>query len=530
MLQLGILVDRNESNAWIVEIIRRLRSSTFATVRVVLVQDSKRETDGKVGSLLFRLYEQWDYNRNRSEGDPFGAADLSEALRGIRSISADDPDEVAELTGESLDLLLCFAPTQVSLQGFRYGVLTIRHAGGRAGLPGSFGFWPIYRAEVASETRLVFQKDWQNDGVQYVSFAATDKRSLHGNRAMPLWKAVEMVQRALRELDLDGAKFLASLPSVTTPDPSGMADRYPTNIQMLAFLARSATYWAKVRAGLSQEWPAYKWFIVVRRRLPERRFDDPHGYIPVPCPKDRFYADPFIVEKDGRTYIYFEDFRYSENRACISCCEILPNGSTSQPFEVLRRPYHLSYPFIFEDQGAVYMVPESKSAKKVELLRAVNLPNEWESVGLLMENVYAVDTVIKKIGDKYWMFSSLSDGRFSNSDELSLFCSDSLRGPWQPHPKNPLVSDVRRARSAGTLFEDGGRMIRPSQNCGKAYGYGLVFSEIVTLTEVEYEERVVSSLDPQLVDKCAGNHTYNRTAEFEVTDRMLPEGIIRPTS
>ncbi len=83
------------------------------------------------------------------------------------------------------------------------------------------------------------------------------------------------------------------------------------------------------------------------------------------------------------------------------------------------------------------------------------------------------------------------------------------------------MSDVRRARSAGWLFDDGGRLIRPSQDCSLAYGYALVFSEVVKMTETEYEERVISRIEPGAFAGVA-NHTYNRTARFEVVDRDLP--------
>jgi len=115
----------------------------------------------------------------------------------------------------------------------------------------------------------------------------------------------------------------------------------------------------------------------------------------------------------------------------------------------------------------------------------------------------------------------VSNGKYSNSDELCLFFADALMGPWTPHRGNPVLSDVRRARPAGTLFYEEGRLIRPSQDCGKAYGYALVFSEVLTLSETEYEERQIGRLDPGLVAGCVGTHTYNRTEQFEVVDRTL---------
>ena len=121
------------------------------------------------------------------------------------------------------------------------------------------------------------------------------------------------------------------------------------------------------------------------------------------------------------------------------------------------------------------------------------------------------------------MFVGMSSGRYSTCDELALFSAESLDGAWTPHPRSPVVSDVRRARPAGRLFYESGKLIRPSQDCAKAYGYGLVFSEIVTLTETEYEEREVGRIDPDWLAGNQGTHTYTRSSRFEVIDGNLPQ-------
>jgi hypothetical protein len=235
-------------------------------------------------------------------------------------------------------------------------------------------------------------------------------------------------------------------------------------------------------------------------------------------PSDRFYADPFLFEKDGKTYLFLEDMRYSEGRALISYCELNSDGTHGPIIEVLRRPYHLSYPFLFEEDGEIYMIPETKGNRTVELYRATSFPNEWTLESTLLSDIYAVDATIHKQDGKYWMFVGISNGRYSNCDELGIYLSSALKGPWMPHSLNPVVSDVRRARPAGAFFRDQGRLIRPSQDCAKAYGYAIVFSEVVTLSETLYEERPISRLDPDWVKGNLGTHTYTCTDLFEVID------------
>jgi hypothetical protein len=245
---------------------------------------------------------------------------------------------------------------------------------------------------------------------------------------------------------------------------------------------------------------------------------DPTGYKLMLPPKDRFYADPFLFEKDGKAYLFLEDLRYSEGRALISCCELNPDGTHGPNLRGAAPPYHLSYPFLFEENGQIYMIPETKGNRTVELYRATNFPNEWTLESVLLENIYAVDATIHQSDGKYWMFVGISNGRYSNCDELGIYFADALTGPWTPHPANPVVSDVRRAPPAGALFQNQGRLIRPSQDCAKAYGYAIVFSEVITLSETEYDERPIARLDPDWVKGNLGTHTYTRTGQFEVID------------
>jgi hypothetical protein len=78
---------------------------------------------------------------------------------------------------------------------------------------------------------------------------------------------------------------------------------------------------------------------------------------------------------------------------------------------------------------------------------------------------------------------------------------------------------------AGALFYDGDRLIRPSQDCAKAYGYALVFSEVLSLTDTEYQERPIARLDPGWVRGNLGTHTYTRTEQFEAIDGNFPAWI-----
>jgi hypothetical protein len=114
------------------------------------------------------------------------------------------------------------------------------------------------------------------------------------------------------------------------------------------------------------------------------------------------------------------------------------------------------------------------------------------------------------------------------ADELCLFHATSLRDAWTPHPMNPVVSDVRRARPAGRVIARDGMLIRPSQDSSRRYGYATVFNRITTLNDTEYAEEPIGRLEPGWMRGNRATHTFNADGRYEVVDaqrrsvRLLP--------
>ncbi len=543
VLRLGIVLECATAAAWVAKVVEDLQSSEFAELSAVILvstsaEPAKRSLRASMQEhwrfSLFRLYEGWDYRRNKAAHDALAPRDLSDLLMGVPAFAARPdsgilPDEqLAEMQERKLDVILSFSPSPLSglADAARFGLWSIRfdqddHNARR----NPAMFWRIFDRNPVSP--CVVQVDRAGERrIAYEGYAATDPASLYRTRNPAYWKIAEAAVRALRKLHLGGAEYMDSLAaSEVQPGTASRRKRTLNSFSMAAFMGHELVRWCRARATSLQASAPPKWCIGIRCRTAGRRFDDPSGYTLMASPADRFYADPFLFEHDGKTFLFFEDFRYPEGRAVISCCVLAADGTPSSPYEVLRRPYHLSYPFLFVDEGEIYMIPETRGNRAVELYRATDFPRAWIGEGDLLSGIDAVDSTIQRIEGRLWMFTGVSNGNYSNSDELAIFSSDSLRGPWKPHPQNPVVSDVQRARPAGMLFYESSRLIRPSQDCGKAYGYALVFSEILRLTETEYEERLVGRIMPERIPHAISNHTYNRTERFEVVDRTLPARI-----
>ena len=242
-------------------------------------------------------------------------------------------------------------------------------------------------------------------------------------------------------------------------------------------------------------------------------------------PKDRFWADPFIVYKNEKYYVFFEELIYSEKIGHISLIEIDKNGNHSKPEKILDLPFHLSYPFIFEFEKNYYFIHASisKNRASVDLFKCIEFPYQWEFYKELIPNTPLVDTTLFYHKNKWWLFACLAnnDGT-SLSKNLVLYYNDSLiSNSWISHPQNPIISDMSKARPAGNIFNMQDRLIRPSQNCSKYYGHGLCFNEILKLTETEYEEKLIQSFEPKLNNDFIGMHTFNRKNNLTIIDVIL---------
>jgi hypothetical protein len=121
---------------------------------------------------------------------------------------------------------------------------------------------------------------------------------------------------------------------------------------------------------------------------------------------------------------------------------------------------------------------------------------------------------------------SLAEPGATLTDELHLYSSTDLTGPWEAHPQNPIVSDVRSARPAGRIFRHGAHLIRPAQDCSRAYGFAVVLNRIDALTSSDYRETTIARIDPAWQPGLSATHTYNFTDAVEVIDGQ--RSVLRP--
>jgi hypothetical protein len=237
-------------------------------------------------------------------------------------------------------------------------------------------------------------------------------------------------------------------------------------------------------------------------------------------PKDRYWADPHVIQNNHEYYIFVEEYIYKNKKGHISVIEMDEHGNFKEPVPVLEKDYHLSYPFVFQWEGKHYMVPETRDNGTVELYECTDFPHVWEFKMNLMENVNAFDATLLHWDEKWWLFVGMYEHEgVGHSSELFIFSSSELfTNKWKPHPLNPVISDIKRARPAGRIFDKNGKIYRPSQDCSAIYGSGFNINEIERLSEIEYAERQVVSVKPDWDKGIRGTHTFTYEGQLTIID------------
>ena len=198
-----------------------------------------------------------------------------------------------------------------------------------------------------------------------------------------------------------------------------------------------------------------------------------------------FVADPFMLRRDDTWDMFFEVLHTTTQLGEIGLATSRDALTWTYDRIVLREPFHLSYPHVFEWQNQYYMLPETLNAGAVCLYKALDFPYNWSVVARLIEGQLA-DPSLLRFNVCWWLFACSTPYQH---DTLRLYFANELTGAWTEHPKSPLIQNDRcRARPAGRNLNFDNRVFRFAQDCGPQYGSGVRAFEITKLTQDDYAE------------------------------------------
>jgi hypothetical protein len=153
---------------------------------------------------------------------------------------------------------------------------------------------------------------------------------------------------------------------------------------------------------------------------------DPAGARPNAPAQNVYHADPFLWQRDGYDYCFFESYDYRTAKGHISVGRFV-DGQLSDIRTAVQTDYHLSFPFLFEYGGELFMMPEACAKKRLEVWRCTGFPDRWELHSTAMEGVTAADSSMAEIGGQ-WCCSPISRPIRSATPTPSFTCSKSM-GP-----------------------------------------------------------------------------------------------------
>ena len=221
---------------------------------------------------------------------------------------------------------------------------------------------------------------------------------------------------------------------------------------------------------------------------------------------DGYIADP--MPWPGRTdLILCEQFSHGSGRGSLRALTIADHGIVANEEVALPVGCHLSYPFAWAEMGRVLCLPEMGACRR-QVIYELHQGASPTPVCVVAENVSMADPTLFRSDGLYWI--AYTDGDIGLYDNLCLLWAEHLEGPWHPHRANPVKFDVRSSRGAGALFQSGGRLIRPAQDCSRTYGGAVVLNRVVDCTTMAYREERVASVLPDPAGRFPdGLHTFS---------------------
>jgi hypothetical protein len=202
----------------------------------------------------------------------------------------------------------------------------------------------------------------------------------------------------------------------------------------------------------------------------------------VPAPGSlRYLADPFGLWRDDRLHVFAEWFDYRDAIGRIAVSIYDADLRLIDQRVVLREPWHLSYPFVFEAEGETWLMPESFQSGGLTLYRAVSFPHRWEAAIRIELDTVPLDATPLHHDGLWWIFYAPAYPVTARLTHLCAAYADRLGGPWHAYSGNPVLVDPLGARPGGTPVRHGGVLHMPLQGCAGTYGAELRLLRIDTL-------------------------------------------------
>jgi hypothetical protein len=400
-------------------------------------------------------------------------------------------EDIQTIRGYDLDFILRFGFGIIRgeiLKAARYGIWSFHHDDEEKyrGTPPCF--WEIYNNDKVTGAMLQRITDKLDAGVVLKKgFFKTVNYSYARNIDTAYFESTRWPAQVCIDIINGNADYLNAPPSKT----KAPIFRPPNNLQMLLFLIKILRNFIAEAFNLIFRHEQWNIGIVYKsiHSFLKPEFKPKIRYIPHKK-SNNFLADPFGIIKNKRLTILCENFDYQSSKGNISSIK-LTGKAFSQPKVAIDSSVHMSYPYLFRHRGKIYCIPETSQAEEICLYEAKKFPYRWSKVATLIKNVPAIDPTIFRYKGIWWL--TFTD---KSSHNLFIWYAHNLLGPWKSHANNPVKTDIRSTRPAGTPFIHNNYLYRPAQDCSKTYGGRIVVNRVIKLSPAEFKEEQVAVIEP----------------------------------
>ena len=512
-LRVGIFADSSRQPRWLVESLARIATSDFAEICVLASRDAPATAPSALWNSYKRV-DRWIFGGP----DPLRAMPVEALVPPAKRMAFAPDDEAWRSRVGKLGL-----DVAVTLGTLDDGM--VQDLAWYGAWRYSFGDAQLAAPQLAAVREVIEDNPVVASGIHIrrglsrrlacPSYSRTIPFSLARSHDRLFGKAGDFLERSLKRLHEEGDGWLERQQIPGHPAAEAPVRNVAETVRGIATLGARVA-----KRTVESCFTVGQWSLAFRFATDETWDGDLAAFHRLVPPPDRFWADPFPIEANGRHYIFFEELPFATGKGHISVVEVRRDGTASEPVRVLERDYHLSYPFLVEDGGNLYMIPETAQNNTVEIYRCEEFPHRWTRERVLIDGVFCADATVFRRGgsnDRWWMFANSGSADAGFDDELNLFSADRLLGDWTPHRANPVKSDVRSSRPAGRLFSRDGELYRPGQICAPLYGSGIALHRVTQLSRDGFAEEEARRIEPRS-QEILGMHTINRAGELSVTD------------
>lgn len=418
--------------------------------------------------------------------------------------------DIESIKNLNLDLLICFGGPILRgdiLQACQYGVISLHHGNNDSYRGYPPGFWEIYEKNPVTGFVIQQLKEEVDNGAIFVKGLLNTKPYWLFNQAALYVQANYYFKAFLKEL----------AQSKTLPEPkenhpySHRLYTKPNVSQCLYYLLGLGGFYFR------NKFKRGKWQVAFMHK----NWDEAVLWRSIDFPKlpGIGLADPFLYRKDGKDYCFVEEIDMEIDRGSIAVYQIFEDHA-QRLGTVLKEDFNLSYPYVFEYAGSVYMMPETFEVNDIRIYECVEFPLQWRLKKIVMSNLSAADSTLIANTEGWWLLTNLDHTSvLDHCTELSIYFADSpLSDQWTPHPKNPIYIDAFKSRNGG-CFTLKGKTYRVCQSQGiNAYGESLFINEIKELNHNHFRERRITHLTPDFKKNIRGIHHFHSNGHLTVFD------------